>query len=199
MGDQRARQRKYFLFCLACCIISSIGLGGCLYYPEKWKSEEHLALSKYYLQKGNFKASLKESQTALELFPRLLGDQALFQIGLVHAHPDNPDQNLQNSKAAFQRLLKDYPNSNLRTQAELWIIQFRRAQALETELNNKKQEIGKLQDRMKKNQAQNKKLQKEYIQKIKTHEKEIRELKNNIKRLKEIDLKIDEKKRKTIP
>ncbi|UCH21307.1 MAG: hypothetical protein JSU83_22875 [Deltaproteobacteria bacterium] len=155
-------------------------------------------MSKYYLEKGNFKASLKESQTALELFPRLLGDQALFQIGLAHAHPDNPDQNLQNSKAAFQKLVKDYPNSNLRTQAELWIIQFRRVQALETKLNTKKKEIDKLQDRMKKNQAQNKKLQKEYLQKIKAHEKEIRELKNNIKRLKEIDLKIDEKKRKAI-
>ncbi len=199
MGNQQARQRKYFLFCLACCIISSIGTGGCLYYPEKWKSEEHLALSKYYLEKGNFKASLKECQTALELFPRLLGDQALFQMGLVHAHPDNPDQNLEKSKAALQKLVNDYPNSSLRTQAEVWIIQFQRVQSLEDKLNDKNREIVKLREQMQKNQAQSKKLQKEYIQKIKVQEKEIQELKGNIKSLKEIDLKIEEKKRKAIP
>ena len=199
MGNQRARQRKHFLFCLACCIIFLLGPGGRLYYPEKWKSEEHLALSKYYLERGNFEASLRESQTALKLFPRSLGDQALFQMGLVYIHPDNPDQNLQNSKAAFQKLVNDHPSSSLKTQAELWLMHLRRIQALEATLTAKKREIGKLQTRIKKNHLQNKKLQKEYIQKMNIQKKEIQELKQNIKRLKEIDLKIEEKKRKTLP
>ena len=199
MGNQRARQRKHFLFCLACCIILLLGHGGCLYYPEKWKSEEHLALSKHYMERGNFKASLKESQTALKLFPRSLGDQALFQIGLVYVHPKNPDKNLTNSKAAFQKLIDNYPNSNLKTQAQLWTIHLGRIRALETTLHAKKRQIGKLQNRINKNNSQNKKLQKEYIQKINVQKKEIQELKQNIKRLKEIDLKIEEQKRKTIP
>lgn len=156
-------------------------------------------MSKYYLERGNFEASLRESQTALKLFPRSLGDQALFQMGLVYVHPDNPDQNLQNSKAAFQKLVNDHPGSSLKTQAELWLMHLRRIQALEATLTAKKREIGKLQTRIKKNHLQNKKLQKEYIQKMNIQKKEIQELKQNIKRLKEIDLKIEEKKRKTLP
>ena len=202
MGNQHARPWKYLLFCLAGCIIFSTGLGGCLYYPEKWKSEEHLALSRYYMERRNFKASLRESRTALELFSRSLGDQAFFQIGLIHAHPENPSQNLENSTTAFQKLINNYPNSSLKSQAELWIMYLRRIQDLEATLNARKQEIGKLHNRLnrvKKDQSQNKKLQKGYLQKIKNQKKEIRELKRNIKRSKEIDLKIEEKKRKTIP
>jgi TolA-binding protein len=154
------------------------------------------------MERRNFKASLRESRTALELFSRSLGDQALFQIGLIHAHPENPNQNIENSTTAFQKLINNYPNSSLRSQAELWIMHLRRIQDLEATLNAKKQEIGKLNDRLnriKKNQSQHKKLQNEYIQKINNQKKEIQELKGNIKRLKEIDLKIEEKKRKTIP
>jgi DNA repair exonuclease SbcCD ATPase subunit len=154
------------------------------------------------MERRNFKASLRESRTALELFSRSLGDQALFQIGLVHAHPENPNQNIENSTTAFHKLINNYPNSSLRSQAELWIMHLRRIQDLEATLNARKQEIGKLHDRLnriKKNQSQHKKLQNEYFQKINNQKKEIQELKRNIKRLKEIDLKIEEKKRKTIP
>ena len=199
MGNQQTRQRKHLLFCLAGCIIFSIGLGGCLYYPEKWRSEEHLALSRYYMERRNFEASLRESQTALELFSRSLGDQALFQIGLIHAHPENPNQNIKNSTLAFQKLINNYPNSDLRGQAELWIMQLRRIQDLEATLNVKKKEVGKLHNRLNRVKKDNKKLQKEYQQQIKLQNKEIQELKRNIKGLKEIDLKIEEKKRKTIP
>jgi len=154
------------------------------------------------MERRNFEASLKESRTALELFSRSLGDQALFQIGLVHAHPENPNQNIENSTMAFQKLINNYPNSSLRSQAELWIMHLRRIQDQEATLKTRKQEIGKLHDRLnrvKKGKLKNKKLQKEYLQKIKNQKKEIQELKGNIKRLKEIDLKIEEKKRKTIP
>jgi predicted RNase H-like nuclease (RuvC/YqgF family) len=154
------------------------------------------------MERKNFKASLRESRTALELFSRSLGDQTLFQIGLIHAHPENPSQNLKNSTTAFQKLINNYPNSSLRSQAELWIMHLRRIQDLEATLNAGKQEIGKLHDRLnriKKNQSQHKKLQNKYIQKIKNQKKEIQGLKRNIKRSKEIDLKIEEKKRKTIP
>ena len=199
MGNQQTRQRKHLLFCLAGCIIFSIGLGGCLYYPEKWRSEEHLALSRHYMERRNFKASLRESKTALELFSRSLGDQALFQIGLIHAHPENPNQNIKNSTTAFQKLINNYPNSELRGQAELWIMQLRRIQDLEATLNAKKKEVGKLHNRLNRVKKDNKKLQKEYQQQIKLQNKEIQELKRNIKGLKEIDLKIEEKKRKTIP
>ena len=202
MGNQQARQRKYLLFCLAGCIILLIGLGGCFYYPERWKSEEHLALSRYYMERRNFEASLRESRTARELFSRSLGDQALFQMGLIYAHPENPKQNIENSTTAFQKLINNYPNSSLRSQAELWIMHLRRIQDLEATRKAKKQEMDKLHARLKrikKDQAKNKKLQKEYLKKIKNQKKEIQALKRNIKRLKEIDLKIEEKKRKTIP
>jgi hypothetical protein len=172
---------------------------GCLYYPEKWKSEEHLALAKYYMERRNFKGSLKESRTALELFPRSLGDRALFQIGLIYAHPENPDSNLDTSSAAFQKLITGYPNSSLKNQAELWLMHLHRIQDLEKSLKTRNQEISQLKERIKNSRIQNKKLQSNYIQKVKLQEKEIQELRRNIKRLKEIDIKIEEKKRKTIP
>ena len=213
MGKKHCRQRKHILFCLAGCLTALFILSNCTHYGlEKWKPEEHLELSRHYMSKGDFKGSLEECQKAYDLYPRSLGDQAMFQMGLIHAHPDNPERNYQNAQIAFETIIDKYPYSRFRGEAELWlkILAHERVinqrmigqkkelrlmqiqmQDLEKKLLKQQKSINRLKNRQKKI-IYNKDLQ------IKEKEKKISDLQRNIDQLKEIDLKIEEKKRKSV-
>ncbi|NIT72251.1 tetratricopeptide repeat protein, partial [candidate division KSB1 bacterium] len=54
-------------------------------------------------------------------FPERLADQALFQIGMVYAHPNNPDQDIHKALQFFQDIIDRYPESHLQPEAELWL------------------------------------------------------------------------------
>ena len=151
------------------------------------------------MSKGDFKKSLKESHTAYKLYPQSLGDQALFQIGMVYAHPANPEKNYQKSKEAFRRLLRKYPLSHLKPEAETWIMILREIQELKQDMNTNNNEISQIQNQLKKQRLQLKKMRRDYNQRLEAKEREINDLKQNLDQLKEVDLKIEEKKQRAKP
>jgi hypothetical protein len=180
--------------------------GGCLYYPEKWEMEEHLARSKNYMGKGDFNLSLQESQTAYKLYPQSLGDLALFQIGLIYAHPANPQQNYQKAKEAFGELLRKYPQSSLKSRTELWILMIRDFQDMDNQLRAVRKETDRLRLELQQQTTRSNQMLKQKNQKIAANEQQIKDLQQriedlqrNLDQLKEVDLKIEEKKRKTGP
>jgi tetratricopeptide (TPR) repeat protein len=172
---------------------------GCIYYPERWVSEEHLALSRYYLEKGDFDKALKESNAAYSLYPKSHGDEALYMKGFIWAHPGNPEQDYGKSKEAFSTMLRMYPQSPLKSQAQTWVLVIR-------EIQDSQSRLEKVENELKKQRAGRRHQQRQYNQRIAAREQQIKDLEqhiNNLKRnldqLKQIDLKIEEKKRKAAP
>lgn len=210
MGQKCAGKRQYLLFCIAGCLMLTFLTPGCVYPPERWKTEEHLATANYYLQRGNFSASLRESRAVLNLYPQLLGDQALFQIGLIYSHPENPEHDFTKAREAFGALVNRYPESALKPQAEMWIMILRNLQDMESVLSAKNQELARLKDQLRAQLEKVKKLQEQkqkvsetkednYEKAIEDKDRQIKELEENIDKLKEVDIKIEEKKRKVTP
>ena len=206
MGSKQIRQRKHIHICFAGCLIATLMLVGCIYYPERWASEEHLALSRYYLEKGNFQRALKESNAAYRLYPQSLGDEALYLKGLVLAHPANSEQNLGKSKEAFSTLLRKYPQSRLKPQAEAWVLVIREIQDSQALLKAVQDESHRLKNEVKKQRAGRRHQQRQFNQRIAASDQQIRDLqqriddlKRNLDQLKQIDLKTEEKKRKAGP
>jgi hypothetical protein len=190
---------------------------GCAYPPERvylppepLETKEHLAKANYYFGIGDFKTSLQESRLTLNAYPQLLGDKALFQIGLIYGHPENPEHDLTKAREAFGALISRYPDSPLRYQAELWILTLRNLQDTEKILVSKKRELIRLRGQVKERQDKITNLQEqnrnvidakdEYYQRaIEAKNRQIKELEEHIDKLKEVDIKIEEKKRKTSP
>ncbi len=210
MGQKYAGKRQYLLFRIAGCLMLNLLLAGCLYPPERWKTEEHLATANYYLGRGNFSASLRESRAVLNLYPQLLGDRALFQIGLIYSHPENSEHDFTKAREAFGALVNRYPDSPLKPQAEMWMMVLRNLQDMESVLNAKNQELARsrdqLRDQLEKVKTLQKKKQKasetkedDYEKAIEAKDRQIKELEENIDQLKEVDIKIEEKKRKVAP
>ncbi|OGP74969.1 MAG: hypothetical protein A2W09_02995 [Deltaproteobacteria bacterium RBG_16_50_11] len=85
------------------------------------RSEDHFRLGQKLLAERDFEGSLREHQKALSLSGKKPpGDEALYQMGLIYAHPENPKKDYEKSLDQFRRLVKDYPESQWVDEARIW-------------------------------------------------------------------------------
>ena len=214
MGGERTRKGKHLLFYPACCIALLLGIWGCTrfqekwegegvvmgehtkaidectHFQEKWKGEGRLARAGALLAKGKYEESIREAKEVLRLYPRSLGDEALFRMGLIYAYPRNPDQDYERSLKRFQRVIKEYPQSKLKDQAKAW------ACVLE-EIMDKEREIGELKG-TNSHMGRTLKKEREKVKELESQaqrlQAQVEKLKDQLLRLKEIDLGIEKKK-----
>ena len=87
MGRKRAGKGERFFIYLACILIGPLIFGGCA--P---KGNLLLTESQDFMIRGDYSRALEKNRQLLEKYPQM-GDRALFQMGLITAHPKNPDKN----------------------------------------------------------------------------------------------------------
>ena len=89
---------------------------------EEIRGLENLLKAKKLLEQGDYEGSLEENQKVLSLPSKNTpGDQALFNIGLIYAHPGNTKKDYEKSVLFFKKLLKDYPQSSFNEESKIWI------------------------------------------------------------------------------
>ncbi len=74
------------------------------------------------------------------------GDEALFNVGLIYAHSENPRKDYKKSIDYFQRLVKDFPRSPFIEEAKMWIgvlEDIEKAVKVDIEIEEKKKELSK--------------------------------------------------------
>ena len=156
-------------------------------YPKLPQENIELIQAKKFMIHGNYKAALEKNQKILRTYPEIK-DEALFQIGLIYAHPKNPDKNYEKSLKYFQEIIKKFPKSHLRNQAKIWILVLQDIIKKDKKIKEQNEKIKILMQKIFK-------LEKE----SKIKDEKIKDLKKQIEKLKEIDLTIEEKKRKSLP
>ena len=210
MGTKSTRKRKYFLFYLACLGLLSFVIGGCLHFSKKLEGQKLLEEGMVEMIDHQYQASMKKNLTVLNQFPRGLADQALFQLGLLYAHPENPNQNYQKSLGSFNKILNEFSESRLRHRARLWALFI--ADAIDKErkigmLNDESVSLTKTveQQKIEINLLQKKVETRKNVDLIDALEKivdeqknEITALQDQIEKLKRVDLKIEEEKQKIL-
>ncbi|HXG53599.1 MAG TPA: tetratricopeptide repeat protein [candidate division Zixibacteria bacterium] len=89
---------------------------------ERREARERLALAQNLLSSGDYEAALRESQRVVELMrDKAPADAAVFNMGLIFAHPKNPKRDNRRAIAYFNRVIKNYPESGLAEQARIWV------------------------------------------------------------------------------
>lgn len=185
----------------ACFEIILLNVFGCVHYSEKWPFETHFKRAGKHILLGNFQAALYENDKVFrQSFPPPRA-QAVLQRGLIYAHPQNPARDYGISMDYFQKILRDYPDSNetgsalvlMLTIEELTNMDKKRV-ALEKKVDDmeriiKKQRrtVNRIKDETKKKQAQ-----------ISVLNFRLQQLENQIEELKKIDIRIEKEKRKSI-
>ena len=202
------------------------GLHGCAHLPETTlEGEQQLKHAHLLLSKGEYESSLRASREVLEKAYTPLGDQALFQMGIVYAHPKNPKADIRESIRCFQAVVLEFPDSKLNEEAGLWVLAHTKILEMEKEIRDLKASLSlsekacdesrktvkaALQD-LSKTEALNVKLKEQTkeqqvridqleAQKEQTKELEVRikELQAQMESLKKVDLTIEKKKKESV-
>jgi hypothetical protein len=69
---------------------------------------------------ANFDVALKETQTA-QAAGKIAVDVALFNTGVILAHPSNPKKDYPRAIVSFKALVAEHPQSALVEQSKTWI------------------------------------------------------------------------------
>ena len=136
MGRKRTRARKFIYFCIVNLIFFAIF--GCAVLNENKKTEVkneesqkneetlktlsgRLFWARKLLERRDDDGSFKENKKILSLSGQNPpGDEALFNMGLIHAHTENSKKDYAKSIGFFKKLMKDDPQGPFSVQARIW-------------------------------------------------------------------------------
>ena len=133
MGQERSGKGKHFLLCIAGCLSIGLGFCGCAHLLNQWQGEQELREARYLTSTGQYSASEKKALSVLEASPQTLGDEALFQMGLIYSLPKNPNVDYEKSRVFFERLITQYPHSSRKEEAAAWAFALNKILDNETE------------------------------------------------------------------
>lgn len=191
MGEKRGNIRNHLFFHGTCILVVLLLCAGCVTTPtfqKKWQGHKHLDLAEESLKKGDYEGALKEYDQVLRLFPSdSPGDKALYHMGIIRAHPDNPRRDYKKALEYFQRLAHNFPQSDLTQEGSVWLSVMNEYNRCTDRIQSLEREIGVLQD-----------VSIRCGGRIEHLEETIDVLTKRLEALKEIDIKIEEKKRKDV-
>lgn len=201
MGEKQAGKGQHILFFLTGFVIILVAVSGCVEKDKSYlakkriesvletEGDRSLASARTLLAKGHYRESLEKSESVLKEYPRSLGDQALLNMGLVHADPAYANADVKKAIEYFQRLIKDYPESILKVEAEIWVLVLK-------DRIQQDQKVGELTHKLKQDdKARADQLRNMQI-KLSESQDQVRELKRQIDQLKNVDIRIEERRRK---
>lgn len=181
MGGKCTGERKRIFIYYTCLLVTFLLGTGCSTVFNSKKGTEACKLlsgAEELMAEGKYKAAMEKADKALGLSPLgPPGDYALFRMGLLWAHPDNRQQDYKRSLVCFERLIKEFPKSELKMRAEIWRHSI-------VEIVHSDEEIKHLKGALN-----------DFKKRLKKEELIINTMKEQLKKLKEIDIVTEEKKR----
>lgn len=96
--------------------------GGCSYFDEGHKARALTREANDFFNQGNYAAALTKYDQIIENHP-VAADRGLFEMGITYAYPHNAHRDYQKALDCFNRLVRDYPDSDYRHDSQMMILQ----------------------------------------------------------------------------
>lgn len=198
MGRERAGQGQHFCFCLALLIFLSgctLGQGSSL----RREMRETLQAGNQMLVHGDFDGSLKAFQSvAVTAQDKPPADVAVYQTGVVYAHPHNPKRDLHKAMSAFSQVAASYPSSVWAEQARVWVEVLKEAEESKQKAEQSRQAVEQSQLELEKNRQAIERSKQEIERsraELDRTRQEIEKTRQVIEKSKQVDIEIDQKRR----
>jgi outer membrane protein assembly factor BamD (BamD/ComL family) len=135
-----------FKFCI-CLMMATMLLSGCSHFNDGRQFNTTFAEANDLFHQGSHAAALDKYSEIIEKYPAK-ADMALFEMGIIHAHPKNPQKDYRKSLECFQKLIKDYPGSEYRQNSEMMIFNIRNVVLKDTTIAAQQVQIETLQQKV---------------------------------------------------
>ena len=119
-GKRRRGTGEYLRLLFVCIMITPILICGCSYEAHQARLISREA--NVFFNQGNYEASLNKYEQLIEEHPTV-ADRVLFEMGIIYAYPRNEQKDYQKSLECFQKLVRDYPDSEYRRDSQMMILQ----------------------------------------------------------------------------
>lgn len=132
--------RKIIVLIAAIILLSGCATGRFATEPERQFQEAAVSVKEKRYKEA---ASLYKKILADATDPALAAD-ALYELGLVYAHQDNPQRDYAQTVQTFEQFIRRYPDSNRVGEAQAWIAALKTVQELKKENDKLKESIEQL-------------------------------------------------------
>ncbi len=95
---------------------------GCSHFDEAFQTRPIFKEANDAFNQGDYKASLSRYEEILGKYPTS-GDRVLYEMGIIYSHPQNEQKDYQKSLECFQKIVRDYLESEYRRDSEMMIFQ----------------------------------------------------------------------------
>ena len=121
-GNMQRGMGKYLGLFFACIIITPILICSCSHFDEGHQARSISREANDFFNQGKYEASLSKYKQIIEKYPAA-ADRVLFEMGIIYAHPRNERKDYQKSLKCFQKIVKDYPDSEYGRDSQMMILQ----------------------------------------------------------------------------
>ena len=104
--------------------MASMLISGCSHFNDGRQAKTTFAEANDLFHQGSYPASLEKYSGIIDKYPAM-ADRALFEMGIIYAHPKNDQKDYRKSLECFQKLIKDYPESVYRQNSEMMMFNIR--------------------------------------------------------------------------
>lgn len=198
MGRKPIRTGQYLHLCLALLVFFS----ACSLLPEsksRRDARDSLASGNSSLAQGDYAASLKAFQNVLTMAQeRPPADAATFGIGLVYAHPQNPNKDREQAMGSFNRVIAKFPASPWAAPAQIWIELLTEVESSQQEIEKSKLVIETSKQELEKNRqavAEAKQEVEKARLELEKSRQEIEKSKQMMEKSRQVDMEIEQKRR----
>jgi tetratricopeptide (TPR) repeat protein len=120
---RRLRSFGPFKFCI-CLMVAPMLISGCSHFNDGRQAKTTFAEANDLFHQGSYTASLEKYSGIIDKYPAT-ADRALFEMGIIYAHPKNEQKDYRKSLECFQKLIKDHPESVYRQNSEMLMFNIR--------------------------------------------------------------------------
>jgi tetratricopeptide (TPR) repeat protein len=103
-------------------MITPILICGCSYIDEGLQARSISQEANDFFNQEKYEASLSKYEQIIDKHPAV-ADRVLFEMGIIYAYPRNEQKDYQKSLECFQKLVRDYPDSEYRRDSQMMIFQ----------------------------------------------------------------------------
>ena len=112
---------------------------------EKEEKSASVAKSRQIVDNNDFAEAVQRNLQILEESGKKKpADEALYNLGLIYAHVDNPAKDYQKSQTYFNVLTEQFPDSDLAEEARIWLGLFEtieKIQQIDIEIEQQKKDL----------------------------------------------------------
>ena len=137
----------YLRLLFVCIMLTPILICRCSYIDEGHQARLISQEANDFFNQGKYEDSLSKYEQIIEKHPAV-ADRVLFEMGIIYAYPRNEQKDYQKSLECFQKLVRDYPDSEYRRDSQMMIFQIHNViikdkiiAAQQTQIETSRQEV----------------------------------------------------------